>query len=55
MNSKKRKKAQVKDFFKENYNRFSIHDIYAFAMKRQEYEDRYPEQVIKTKCKIVDD
>lgn len=55
MNSKKRKKAQAKDFFDENYNRFSIHDIYSFAMKRQEYEDRYPEQAIKTKYKEVND
>lgn len=55
MNSKKRKKAQVKDVFDENYNKFSIHDVYAFAMKRQEFEDHYPDQAIKTKYKEVDD
>lgn len=55
MGNVKKKKYQAKVFFDKNYDRFTIHDIYEFAMNRQEYEDNHPEQKILTKYKEVDD
>lgn len=55
MDKIKKKKRQAKVFFDKNYDRFTIHDVYEFALKRQEYEDNHPEQRIITKYKTVDD
>lgn len=55
MSKEKKKKEQAKVFFDKNYNKFSIHDVYEFAMKRHEYEERNPSQAIKTKYNEVDD
>ena len=55
MGNVKKKKRQAKVFFDKNYDRFTIHDVYEFALKRQEYEDNHPEQRIITKYNTVND